>query len=197
MCKLLFNLHNSIVPIRKSREVIQRSYCYTVHQWSAWQSLGFLGAGRWAWWSQPLWSAPGISLQCPYFQLTGWGSSCAFLPFMILSNTAAARFCRGGGGQGERESKRARASARTRERDLLLLFWCFWLLGPWGVIGWREKPEIHSNLTSLGYEVGDAERELCWSSKTCHPLLSGVCDNSIFASSSQGTEEKGPSVLRG
>lgn len=62
-------------------------------------------------------------------------------------------------------------------------------------VGRKKKPGMYSNLTLLGCEVGDSERELHSSSKTCHPLLSGVCDNSIFVTSTQRTKVKGTSVL--
>lgn len=176
MCIILFSLHSSIVSIRYSRAVPQRSSSLTMSQQSASQNLGFLGAVWWGQWPHPLWLARGIILECPYFQPKGRDSICASLAFVILS-----------------KALRPLASAEKGrvEKDLLLLFWCFRFLCP----GEREQPEIYNSPTMLGCEVGDAEREWCCSSKTCHPYISAVHAISVFVTSSQRTEVKGTHVL--
>lgn len=78
-------------------------------------------------WPCSSWFAHGSSLVCLYFKLKG--SVCCFHAFVILSST-----------RGLLDS----AEEGRAERDLLLLYWCFQLLGPWGVWGREEAQDMWS-----------------------------------------------------
>ena len=128
-CKLisinLFYLYNSII-IKYQRTGPQRFSRNATIQQSAFQSVpGLLGSQNREQWPYSLWFAHGVSPVCLHFELKG--SGCGFLAFVILFNTL---------------NLLDSAEEGRAERELLLLFWCFQLFGPWGVIGREEACDM-------------------------------------------------------